>query len=501
MRKPGFARIALCPVDGKGPRWEFPPTFLMHHAAGLWMARIVPRLEEKVSRATWTAALHDGKIHAKSDEKDRKAGGVPPEKEENPPGINEKKMYPAGKPLRMEEREMSKQHRPKSTSSGDYLCWDYSSHAGCVLAAETCTKGKHELMSVNGLHGSILMQLARRGGHKSCRRIKPEQVDGYLQAIRDGMLKEELSNRKPNAIIESKEDKRVWKPKRAAGAFNPSGEQKWEEDVSTYAFGSGKRLPHEEALTNAQIRATQLQSELDMGTSFSDAPSSSRIDGKTRGKGVSFNKNDAVTTVNPMAGGMNRVKPCEDQSHSWHWDKEVLPLDFAMLDFSDMEEGTRKLYHMKDDWLYLDEITPVIEGVSSALTDREKEVDEWWAEYTPKVAERITPFIKNVLRREKNTSMPFKEVYLSALDHLAEGGSIQEQQLALLALEGEKRRTDGLAGNDKEVRITWGATAKTIDYTSQQASFGSLHFLAIDMGEDVPLNLRMRQALGGGEPS
>ena len=55
MRKPGFARIALCPVNGKAPRWEYPPTFLMRHAAGLWMSRIAPRMEEKVSRATWTS--------------------------------------------------------------------------------------------------------------------------------------------------------------------------------------------------------------------------------------------------------------------------------------------------------------------------------------------------------------------------------------------------------------------------------------------------------------
>ena len=65
MRKPGFARIALFPVDGRGPRWEYPPTFLMHHPAGLWMARIAHRLEERVPRATWASDLNDGKLQQK----------------------------------------------------------------------------------------------------------------------------------------------------------------------------------------------------------------------------------------------------------------------------------------------------------------------------------------------------------------------------------------------------------------------------------------------------
>ena len=41
---------------------------------------------------------------------------------------------------------------------------------------------------------------------------------------------------------------------------------------------------------------------------------------------------------------------------------------------------------------------------------------------------------------------------------------------------------------------------KTADYTSQNVSLGSLHFLAIDMGGGIPLNLRMRQAMGAGNP-
>ena len=111
VKKPDFARLALNCVDGRGPRWEYPTTFSMRHSAGLWMSRIIPKLEEKVSKAAWLTVLD-----SKQKEKDRKAGSVPP--------VNEtpvKRMYPAGRPLRSDEQELSKQHRPKSMSSGDYL--------------------------------------------------------------------------------------------------------------------------------------------------------------------------------------------------------------------------------------------------------------------------------------------------------------------------------------------------------------------------------------------
>ena len=52
-------------------------------------------------------------------------------------------------------------------------------------------------MSVCGLRGSILMQLALRGGHRIGRRIRPGEVDGYMQAIRDSTLQNEVSKRTP----------------------------------------------------------------------------------------------------------------------------------------------------------------------------------------------------------------------------------------------------------------------------------------------------------------
>ena len=54
-----------------------PPTFLMHHEAGMRMARIVPRMEEKAPRATRANAFHSGENLSKNEEKDKKAGIAP----------------------------------------------------------------------------------------------------------------------------------------------------------------------------------------------------------------------------------------------------------------------------------------------------------------------------------------------------------------------------------------------------------------------------------------
>ena len=73
VEKPSFARIALNSTDGKRPRWEHPATFLMRHPAGLRIARIIPKLEEKAPNASWINAMESSKIK----DNDKKAGSVP----------------------------------------------------------------------------------------------------------------------------------------------------------------------------------------------------------------------------------------------------------------------------------------------------------------------------------------------------------------------------------------------------------------------------------------
>ena len=208
MKKPAFARIALNPTSGNKTRWEYPTVFLMHHASGLWLSRIIPRMEASASKETWKALTEqDKRKGAGGSGLDQPDGGAIIEEVV---GKDKRKIYPSGKPLRLEERDLSRKFLPKSTTTGDYLCWDFISHAGCVEKGIMCSKGKHELMSTKGLHYSILMQMARRGGLRSSRRIEHEKIDRYIQALRDSASEEEKAKKVPPP----KWEQSAWVPKK-----------------------------------------------------------------------------------------------------------------------------------------------------------------------------------------------------------------------------------------------------------------------------------------------
>ena len=263
--------------------------------------------------------------------------------------------------------------------------------------------------------------------------------------------------KKPPGITSNDEGKKVWKPKRAAGVPLSAAPNTQEQDVVVFPFGSSKRLPAVEALRLAKERAGLLEDEMGTAQTCNVLPTSGPPKRKGSMKEVRFSTDALDINRNPMAGGLAKQMPEDTRDCSWHWGKEVLPLDFSMMDFSDLEESTRALYFMKDDWLYADEVTPVLGLQEGTGKDGEQPVDVWWSDYQPVIADRLIPFVKNVRKNEADERIPFKDSYFNALDHLAEGGSLQEQQLALVALEAEKARGDGRAGNEKEVRIAWGS--------------------------------------------
>ena len=116
-----------------------------------------------------------------------------------------------------------------------------------------------------------------------------------------------------------------------------------------------------------------------------------------------------------------------------------------MLDSNDLEEDTRALYHMEDEWLYADEATPVMGSCEGDSTEKEQAADEWWKDCYPNVADRAIPFIKNVTVHDTDDLMSYRDSLFNALGHLAEGGSVMDQQLPLVALEEEKQRNAGRA--------------------------------------------------------
>ena len=78
-----------------------------------------------------------------------------------------------------------------------------------------------------------MMQMARRGGHRSERKIRPEEVDGYMHAIRDSMVQDEVSKRKPHAVDNKRTAKAVGE--KSDSAKKPVG--------ALPLYGAAKREP------------------------------------------------------------------------------------------------------------------------------------------------------------------------------------------------------------------------------------------------------------------
>ena len=179
VKKTDLRRKALSPGPSGRVLWEYPTTWLMSNPTGYWQGSVKPKLEERVSRATWKTILSAGL-------KDRRGAGG--EEQTDKPSLDQ---YPAGIPLPNEEIKASRAFRPLN-GSGQALCWGYSSHAGCKAPSGQCTRGAHELMKLVGVHPLIKMHLARRGGHKSEKKIQVGDVDGHVQNLRSLLTAEEL---------------------------------------------------------------------------------------------------------------------------------------------------------------------------------------------------------------------------------------------------------------------------------------------------------------------
>ena len=127
-------------------------------------------------------------------------------------------------------------------------------------------------MIPNGLHYSMMMQMARMGGHKSGRRIEPGKIDGYIQALRDNAEAESKVEKQPAP----KKDQSVWVPKVKAGgsdsAANLTTLSVMDQTPEWMArkCGSDRYFHPAEAGNNAVLRANELEQELDVESTTKD---------------------------------------------------------------------------------------------------------------------------------------------------------------------------------------------------------------------------------------
>ena len=193
MKKVDFRRRALTPLQSGKSLWEFPATWLMSNEAWCWQSCVVPKSEDKLSRATWRTVLslpaHKSKAGGGVDqseqptEKKTELSSAPVYTVKKDPSIAPlAAKYPSGRPLREEEMKSPRNYKPRNVS-GDFICWDYSKHAGCNAESARCFHAKHELIKLKGLHPVILIRLDRRGGHRNNKKIAIKDIDGHVQSL------------------------------------------------------------------------------------------------------------------------------------------------------------------------------------------------------------------------------------------------------------------------------------------------------------------------------
>ena len=118
VRKTEYRRKSLPPGPRGQPRWEFPTTWLMGHHTGYCLSIAIPKMEEKVAKSPWKAALHQPAKQLRaageaSSPKDTAVADSLPTGKATP--------YPPGMPLRPDEIQRARGHLPKSLEGGESL--------------------------------------------------------------------------------------------------------------------------------------------------------------------------------------------------------------------------------------------------------------------------------------------------------------------------------------------------------------------------------------------
>ena len=176
VRKTEYRRNALTPGPAGRPRWGFPNDGLMGRQTGYWQAISIPQMVEGISKSSRNSALR----------------GQP-----KPLGIRamgwtsrrqrSKSLLRRTRRGRRYDRMRSWQLKaiaPDQSKVGR-ACSGIFRHTGRQSPEPSCARGKHEVINMRGLHPRIKMHMARRGGHRSEKRISQADVDGLIQSLRN----------------------------------------------------------------------------------------------------------------------------------------------------------------------------------------------------------------------------------------------------------------------------------------------------------------------------
>ena len=200
---PSFDRIrffATAP-DASGAPWlRLPATFDLEDPMEYFQTDIVARQTRALNRACWNAALK----RAPTVTENRKAGEISGSKGSEPNPAAAPGTAKAGKPppligpnLTADEAKRSFAHAPKTKDGSQSVCWDAGTHRGCHM--NPCRNAHAPLGNPALLDATVQMQLARRGGVKTDKKLDATQATQRIQQLRQGIQEKAAADKKPSS--------------------------------------------------------------------------------------------------------------------------------------------------------------------------------------------------------------------------------------------------------------------------------------------------------------
>ena len=193
---PSFERIrffATAP-DVEGNPWlRLPQTFDLDSDSEFFHTDILPRHNRMLSRTCWQQALKASSLGLTPAEGGR-AGGEPDPRAGKPAKGETTALL--GPPLTTKEASRSLDHRPKCRETGKYYCWDFISHRGCKQG-NGCPHQHPKAGKIpkwDTFDWSIQMQLLRRGGLRSDKKLSPLEAEAAIVELRNSVATKSAEN-------------------------------------------------------------------------------------------------------------------------------------------------------------------------------------------------------------------------------------------------------------------------------------------------------------------
>ena len=180
---------ALAPGPDGLPRLRMPTTFQLGESGAYYLTTIAPRMRR----------LHENAFH-------RSAPSIPTDSLDT---LDSPTTLPLsstraghgeqpelmGRALILADATRAKARAPRSHDGSQELCWNFSTHRGCTETAATCEYSHEAISHTQTLDWTVRMQIIRRGGLRSGKKIPASEVDGRLKQVRETARQEDAEKR------------------------------------------------------------------------------------------------------------------------------------------------------------------------------------------------------------------------------------------------------------------------------------------------------------------